>query len=106
MLNSNYNEQQQKDRGSFWEEFIEVINRKETIIILVSVLVSTLATQLSSEFKPFSFEPSLISFSLNLFLLVIACFGLSIALFFIVFELLPSLISSIIETFKEKVEKH
>lgn len=91
----------------FWVEFKEAIDRKASIVILVSVLVSTLATVLSADVKLIpSFEPTVISTTLNLLLLVIGCFGLAIGAFFIIFELIPTILSGIGDTFAEKVEKH
>ena len=83
---------------SFWDEFKEVVDRKTSIVIIVSVFVSTLATVLSTEIKFFSFEPTIISTTLNLFLLVMGCFGLAIISFLV--------LSAIGDAFKEKVEKH
>jgi len=91
----------------FWDEFKDSLDNKSIIVILVSVLVSTLATALSIDVKLIpSFEPTIIFITINLLLLVICCFGLAISAFFIIFELIPTLLSGIGETFAKKVEKH
>lgn len=91
---------------SLWDDFNEAIDKKETIIILVSIFVATLATALTPEFKIFNFQNLIISTIFNTLILVVVCFVLAILSFFILFEFIPSILTFISDLIKEKVEKH